>query len=516
MYGYYFSEITARPIETPYGGYRGGYVPAIVDPFIAPDAAVRNEKEALTEGGNSFMFPTTGRGFTKSRIEAYAKPLALDLRYLPQHIDKVLRFVHIEPHVKDAGRILFDRSFRDMLNVHDPAIAGDMLVPWLQRAATQKVAQPGTGWRGRAADAFFRELRTRTSMQILTANVINSLQQLTGFSISAVKVQPRYLRSALWTYMRGPRDLAEEVNEQSEFMRTRTTSAVIEAQKTIEDLLLNPSKYAKLRDFILKHGYFMTEGTQSVVDLVTWSGAYDQAIANGAAQQDAVRQADSVVRETQGSFAPEDLSTFETGRPFVRAFTMFYSYFNMQANLLGTEFVKIARDMGLRQGAGRALYVYTMAFMIPAVLAEAISQAAGGFDVDDDDSYLDDIMRLFFGAQFRTAAAMVPGGSILNVAVNKFNDKSYDDDIRLSPAVTQLESAASAPASVYRALAEGGSAKKAVRDVLTLVGLLTGLPFGALGRPLGYAADVMQGNVDPESPAGWIRGLVSGRSGSGS
>jgi len=62
---------------------------AVVDPFIATDAAQWADKAALEETPNSFLFPTTGRGFTKGRIEPYARPLALDLRLVPMHLDQV-------------------------------------------------------------------------------------------------------------------------------------------------------------------------------------------------------------------------------------------------------------------------------------------------------------------------------------------------------------------------------------------------------------------------------------------
>jgi len=58
-------------------------VPAIVDPFRSSDAAMRQDREAVLQGQNSFMFPTTGRGFTKARVEGYARPLQLDLGTIP-------------------------------------------------------------------------------------------------------------------------------------------------------------------------------------------------------------------------------------------------------------------------------------------------------------------------------------------------------------------------------------------------------------------------------------------------
>src|SRR5690606_26408469 len=172
-------------------------------------------------------------------------------------------------------------------------------------------------------------------------------------------------------------------------------------------------------------------GAQNFVDIVVWRGAYDEAVAGGASEADAVRQADAAVRQTQGSFNAEDVSRFETGTPFMRAFTMFYSYFNMQANLLGEEFLSVARGIGLKKGLGRLLYVYALGFMIPAVMSELIVKAMGGdLDEDDDDSYMDDVLAIFFGGQVRTATAMVPVvGQAIQAGINLANDKWYDDRI---------------------------------------------------------------------------------------
>lgn len=509
MYGYYFNEITAKELTTPFGKYKGGYVPAIADRVQSVDQAIREEKDLFDQAGNSFMFPTTGKGFTKSRIEEYAAPLALDLTTIPLHLDKTMRFVHLEPRVKDAARLITNKRLRSALDAMDSTAAKDMLVPWLQRSAQQTVATPG---RNRHADRMFRYLRKATGAQIMVGNVLNTLQQLTGFSLSLTKVKAKHMRGAMVNYLRHPVQYAEDIAERSAFMKGRTSTQVIEIQQTIDDILLNPTKYEKARKFADRHGYFMQQGTQSLVDLVTWGAAYDQAHAQNLDERMAVRAADAAVRQTQGSFAPEDLSNFEAGTPFTRAFTMFYSYFNMQANLLGTEFGKLADGMGVRKHAGRAFYLYFVGFMIPAILAESIVKGVGGFDPDDDDDYLNEALSVFFGSQLRSALAFFPGvGPITLAGINAFNDKWYDDRISTSPVVSLLESAARAPHSLYKAMSDDGHSKRAVRDVLTLLGLVTGLPAGSLARPLGYLADVNDGKANPEDAGDVARGLISGR-----
>ena len=153
-----------------------------------------------------------------------------------------------------------------------------------------------------------------------------------------------------------------------------------------------------------------------------------------------------------------------------------------------------------------------MGFMIPAVLSEELVKAFSGKPPDqDDDGYLNDIMDLFFGAQFRTAVSMVPGGTTIQAGVNAFNNKWYDDDIRSSPAVSQIQSAVHAPASVYRAVFEDGNKKTAVRDALTLIGLVSGIPVAPLARPLGYLSDVSEGEEESQNPIDFVRGAVTGR-----
>lgn len=512
MYGFYFNEITATPFNTPFGTYAGGYVPAVTDPSIVTEGAMRNEQETQSVD-NSYMFPTTGRGFTKSRVE-YNKPLLLNLGYLASHIDKVLRFTYIEPRIKDVGRIVkTNKAFASVMDEFDPTVRGDMLLPWLQRTAVQIVSMPSKGWGGKAADSIFRYLRVNTGFQMMVGNITNTLQQFTGVSISALKVKPRFLRNALWQYVRQPKDTAALVSERSEYMRTRINNDQYEIIQTIDELLLNPSKYEKLQNFTKKHGYFMQQATQGTVDVVTWVGAYNQALENGTTEKEAVRQADAAVRMTQGSFAPEDVSRIETGSAFMRAFIHFYSYFNMQANILGTEFLNVARTLGVRKGAGKLLYIYAAGFMVPTVLSEMIVQAAGGFDAGDDDEYdLWDAMRLFFSAQARPIAAMVPGvGPAAIATVNAWNDKHYDDRLSTSPAVSTIESAVRAPYSVYKALADDGSWKRGSKDLLTLLGLLTNVPLGQIGKPVGYIIDVEQGRATPESTGDYMRGLLSGK-----
>lgn len=515
MYGYFFGEVTAQPITTPFGTFAGGYYPAIADPFIVEDAAIRADQAALEAHPSSYMFPTTGRGFTKERSAGYHKPLSLDLGLIPMHIDKVLRFTHLEPAVKDIGRVAIDKGFRDSLSTLDPAVGSAMLMPWLQRSALQQVEQPSAGPRMQQLDSFFHNIRTNTGAQILAFSASLGLQQFGGLGLSALKVKPTLMAGALWRYISSPSAYAAQINEASTFMRNNNSVQTMEIQRDIDNILLNPSAYDKAKAFSQQHAHFMAMGAQNLINTITWGGAYEQATRAGADEKSAVRQADSAVRETQGTFHAEDISKAEAGTAFSRMFFMFYSFFNMAANLNATEFTKAMRLNGFEAG-GRALYVYTFGFLIPAVVGEAVVQAMSGDAFDpEDDGYLDNFLSIFFGGQAKMATAIVPViGSLVQAGINKYNNKWYDDHMSVSPAVQTLEaSVVNTPYDIYR-MAHGDNVrmKTPIHDILTAVGMATGLPVAPLAKPIGYMTDINQGYIqEPSNPIEYARGLISGR-----
>lgn len=508
VFGRSFDEVTANSFVTPFGTYRGGYVPAMADPDAVSDAKTR----AILEEENQTMaqaFPSTAKGFTKGRTE-YNKALLLDLRSLAGHLDKVLMFTHLEAPVRDVRRLLGHESVRAPLSRMDSSAYDGMLIPWLNRAARQQTETPVPAYNG--VMKWLSKARSRAGMSSMIGNVVNAAQQVTGFAVAAIRVKPRYLRSAMVEYAKNPRKLTQHVSEASQYMEARMRNEVAQMNLAIDDILLNPNVHQKAQAWTARHGYFLQSAVDNVMGPIIWTGAYNEAIEQGASEVDARRQADSAIRETQGSTLPEDIAAFEAGNAFTRLFTQFQGYFNMQANLLGTEFAKTQRDMGLRAGMGRGLYVFTLGFLAPALVGQIIAELGkGGPDDEDGDGYLDDwLASLGIGAA-KSAFALVPGAGQAGVLVfNAANNKPYDDRASLSPAVSMVEAAARSPFSVYAAIAGEGSARKAVRDVGSLISLTTGLPGGAVARPLGYAADLATERIEPTSPVDLARGLVTG------
>lgn len=508
VFGKYFDEVTAQEFVTPFGIYRGGYVPAMADSRIVSDAAMRDLQEQENQA-MSFAFPTTSKGFTKARTE-YNRPLMLDMRSLAQHIDKVLMFSRMEIPVRDVRKALGKEAGQALARI-DPTIIGGMITPWLNRAAKQQVETPISG-AGRLM-RFFSVIRSRAGAAAMFGNLVNTAQQITGFSLAALKVKPSLMLSSTADYMKHPGKFTKAVSEASPYMATRMENEVAAMSGEINDILLNPSLLENGQNWAMKHAYFMQSAVDNVMSPIIWTAAYNQAIEGGNDHKDAVRLADAAVRQTQGSTQPEDISRIEGGNAFVRMFTQFAGYFNMQANLLGAQFITLSRDYGLMNSKGRAFFIFTAGFLIPAMMSEVIVQAfrGGPDDEDKDGEYLDDWLSALFMGSVRTATAMVPvvGQGVMSV-INASNSKPYDDRLATPPAISMLESAARAPFSATKAINGEGSNQKAVRDVATLVSMTLGIPVNVAAKPIGYASGVSDGRISPTSNADMVRGSITG------
>lgn len=512
-YGRYFSEITAEKFDTPFGEYKGGYYPAVVDRNVSLDPKNREAKALLDGDSQSSLFPRALNGFTKNRVEGYSAPLSLNLNLITSHIDQVLKFAHISPAVHDVARIVLDKEFSRKLTTHDSAIVHEALVPWLDRSVQQSVSSPG---RSKTLDGIFKYLRNNSGMQIMFLNVKNVLQQVHGLSVAAVKVAPSDIAQGIKDYAFAPKATADMIAEKSTFMRNKLSEHGIEMEKTLRDITLNQNPAQKVGDFLRKNTYFLQTAAQNMVNIAVWKGAYDGAISQGHNESDAVNIADGAISQTQHNFAPESISSIEHQDPFMRMFTMFYSYFNMKANLLGSEFYKITKQMGLKQGLTRGLYVYGAAAMLPSIIMVAMSKGlSGNFYRNGDQDDWDDFLSQVGLTQLHEATGMVPiAGQFANAALNKFtSQKSYDDRVATSPAFEALGQAAALPAEAYLSIKKDKMDKHLTKDALTTLGLITGTPAGVLSKPIGYLNAVSSGKAHPTGAIDFTRGLITGQKG---
>ena len=526
--GYYFKVVKATPILNRFGEFRGGYVPAKGDPNMT-EVDIKEEINTMKmEFRNSL--PKVENGMTKGRVENFYQPLSLHLGYMTKHIDDSLRYAYVQPVLQDTLKIINNKEFTKKLKIIDPVVKDEMIMPWLKAAATQKTYAP-SGF----SPSFDRVLQTqkrRAGLGIMFGNLPNAFQQLTGLFPALVKVKPRNLKNGLITYMKDREGTMQMIAEASPFMADRQKNLIFDIQDRLNELIINPNKFQKMQDWGKRHGYFLQQTFQGIVDSIVWMGTYNQVHENMPSNmsdadvlKEAIKQADANVRMTQDSLLPEDRAAFQNMNPIVQSVTQFTGYFNMIANLGYTQYRKLAKEeLGFNnvgKNSEQIFYLYLYSVIMPAVIAGIIMRGLGGrIDDEDDDGYiLDDMAMAALGDIASYTAGLVPiAGQLLLIPINQFNDKPWDDDIVSSPGIEALQDSIKSVTKIPVTLFQDGPSGikgKQIRDVSTMINQFTGIPTTPLGRSLGYLRDVQRGDVTPKGPIDFLRGFITGKKGTG-
>ncbi|MCH2240945.1 MAG: hypothetical protein MK041_03205, partial [Aquabacterium sp.] len=138
-----------------------------------------------------------------------------------------------------------------------------------------------------------------------------------------------------------------------------------------------------------RYAYYLMLRCQQLVDVPTWLGAYEKAVAEGNAEDRAVALADQAVRDAQGGGQVSDLSAVERSR-FLKLFTVFYSFMNTALNL-GVGQTMTAKTPAQR---GKLAADYLLLYVVPPLLGAAIKDALTPGDSGDWDEWETALRRL--------------------------------------------------------------------------------------------------------------------------
>lgn len=517
--GRYFDELPRTPISTPFGEYEGGYVPAAYDRIRSNEQDRIQDKNLAENNLAALDIATTGANFTKSRADRYHDQLELDMSRLPSHLDKELRYIHLELQIRQIGRLLLNKDFRNEIERVLPFGVKQVFNPWLKAIANQTVDESsGVS----LLDNIFRTLRRNTGIAIMAGNLKNAVEQFTGFTQVAVAVPPKQLLKAQAHYFASVatrEDMANNIMEMSDFMKTRFDRAADEYRYAVDEIVFQKGAIQTVKDFTMKHAYVLQTTIQRPMEMISWQAAFNHYTEQGMGQYDAAHAADAVIRQYMTDMSPEGISNLERGTPAKRMFLMFYNWFNMIWNTTMSE-AKLALEASNGswvQASPRLAYVALMMISIPSMLSELLSIIfAGGIKDDDkDDEKWDDLSARLALSQVKMLAAFVPyAGNAVNAAISNTDNNIMNDRYTASPVFSMGESGLSLIQHARRALDEDKEVNqgKAAKDMLNTATVVTGIPFAVLGKPSGYWLDIAQGKKDaPDSIYDATRGTITGK-----
>ena len=474
IYGFNFDEIPTRKIETPFGTYKGGYVPVLYDKDKNRSIELKQNQQML-DNENYFMFPSVSTARTKSRTK-YTGKIDFKMTGHLSSIKESLRFIHLAKAVKDVASVIFDSGVDAAIEKYDNTIMDEVIKPWLSRSAMDRKTNSGDG---KAVEEFARYWRKVTGASIMAFNEVNFLMQYTGHVITATEVKLKFLFSAHYVYSQDPKAAQEEVRRLSEFMRNRTHISTFDAEQSVRNIFETNSKFKDARGWALDNAYFLQVFAQRSIDTVAWIGAYNQSRAEGKSNDEAVLYADKVVRKTQGSFSSHHISTVEAGSPSRRLMLMFYGFFNMRYNnaYANNQIANQKFDKGeinkIQRDASK-LYTFLMLVVIPDLMAQNILGLFGD-DEDDEQSAGERFLSKLFVAAAAGFASYFPFvGNIANTRIVDVSGANMPTISGSIPPLKLIENASKiASTKTWDSAAEGDFQPmiNAIADIASLGGI---------------------------------------------
>lgn len=456
---------------------RGGYYPIKYDPA----ASQRAEEHADAEGAKrqlqgAYTTATTRRSFTKARVEEVSgRPLLYSLAGMYSGVNDVIHDLAWHEWLIDANRLLRSNTIDAAIREHYGPEAKQQFKTWVQDVAEGDKAAANAG------EAALGRLRQGVSAAGLGFNVMSAAIQITGFNQSIVRVGAPWIGRGVAKYLGDPLGLTRTVNEMSSFMENRARTRFRE----LNELRNRVQDQSAFNEFVGRYAYFMMMRVQQVVDVPTWWGAYEKAVAAGNEEARAIALADQAVIDAQGGGQTKDLSAIERGGPALRLFTVFYSFMNTALNL------GVAKTMGADTPKKRAKLAvdYLMLYTVPAVLGYFIKNAFTPGDSGDDEP--DEIARKLLAEQLGYLMGLM-------VVVREFNEVAKI--VSGNPSFGYSGPAGLrgiTDAQKFGQQAVQGEFDDAFRkSAINLLGDFTGLPSAQINRTISGAKALAEGKTD--------------------
>ena len=491
-------KVVAMPFEHKGVEYRGGYFPLVYD----PKKSGAGEKQASeTESVQSFVAQgygraNTNRGATMQRVENLKAPVLLDYeQVLSGHLAKVIKDISHREAVLGINKILTNPAIKESLIDKLGEARYTEMRQWLQVLVNDRTdTLTGGKWQARLLMA------TRTNLAIVSMGwkVSTMLAQFAGFGPSMDTVKPMYLGKAMIESTRHPLETWSLVQAKSGEMRNRANTL----ERDVKDALNRMRGDGGMAADVRRTAFYLTAMADRIVSVPTWLGAYNQALAEGKTDEDAIRAGDRAVRLSQGGGGAKDLAAVQRNGELMKMITMFYTPFNVLYARL--------RDVGNKtaiEGIGylpAAVARLIGLVILPAVMGELLT--GRGPDEDEDEVWWAIRKMLLYPLAtvplVRDLSGYIEASMINAAGEGKMN---YAPSFRLSPIVGAIEKLIKLPGKVVDAATGDKPADTVAWDAFEASGLIFGLPTGQVRITGEYLEDLLTGDAEPENAMELLR-----------
>jgi len=484
-------KVEPLPFPTKYGEARGGYFRLKYDTDLDERAHRFDEGAAVREllGGGMGMAAKTNQGSSTQRKDGVVMRPRLDLGVFVEAVNETVHDLALREAVADTMRLLNDKGIQT-------AIKSSVGVP-AYRALVNRVREVAAPPRN--PSGFIEKILAsarRNTIVVLMSGVKTALQNVVGLVPALTRVNAGSIGLEMARFYSPA--MAERYRfamDNSEYMRHRYQNFDrdlndMAAKLTVKGRLLPDTATMLALMGLVDRG----------VSVPLWNAAFK----DGMVQFDndnakAADYADHIVRQTQGSGRDVDLPKIMSGHggygQLKRLFTMFYSYFNSQLQMLVRAGAIAKREAS--SNPGLAIAKFTVQFVMIAVLPAILTEMMMGNGGDDEDE--DKLAKRYARALAMYGAGMFPiVRDISSYTWSVFDKDTYNYGYKISPVQSAGEGVVKGISSLTDIAAGEGDIVD-TKNVIMGTSFAFGLPGKLISDFVAGANAWMNGDAGPEA-----------------
>jgi hypothetical protein len=517
--GLAFTDVEASEVRGVKQNFRGGYVPAEVDPKVRERFTTEADMDrALAQlrdevAGNSAPFIPDGRGRDRNEnYEKFAKTLRTDHMFVPKAFEQMLRFIVLHDPLKNAIDILKDGRVSGALNEYHWGVMSDAIIPWITDIATRSSSKQN--------DETARVLAAIRTAQVgsqMFLNVKVSAENIFGWVPAMAEVPRKYIFQAIKQVSTKPMDVKKEISDMSPAMAIHHKQAMLELATDIRDFLEKGGKLSKLQDWYKENATLLVKQTQAVASDIVWIAKFNQVMTESnitdpnERRAEAIQEADSAVRLTQNSYRIEDKTVLERGSEMAKMIATYTGWFNMIRQLFTRKSKRALLEGTLGAATAQTGFYFLTTFMVPSMVSAALVYVLYDGLGDDDEEKRDEfINELLWMSTLRTVASGFPvvgqiGANVLDRMAGKSYGKGFGENPVIGGVGRQLTALGKLVTMPVSDKDWTGRDTKAIADGISAI---LGVP--SVGRQLGYLQAVATDEEQPQGIIDFVRGVVTG------
>lgn len=276
-------------------------------------------------------------------------------------------------------------------------------------------------------------------------------------------------------------------------------------ERDVKDALIRMRGDGGVAADVRRTAFYLTAMADRAVSVPTWRGAYDQALAEGKTEEDAIRAGDRAVRLSQGAGGSKDLSAVQRNNELMKLLTMYYTPFNvLYARLRDVGHQTSIQGIGyLPKAAARLLALV----VLPAVMGDLLAGRGPGEDEDETWWSIRKILLypLTTIPVLRDFSGYMEAGII---QASGEGEMKFAPSYKLSPVVGALEKIARLPGKAADVATGEKEFDEVAWDIFETSGYIFGLPTAQARISGEYLLNLLSGNEEPEDAAELMRDAV--------